>query len=135
MSLPRTSSRASFKLSTLKYIVMPNSKEKQRLKELEANGMQDTPDSELDSGISVNGNYDEPRQKNDPPEIYERIDELQSSEGKQKSKLFCGSGKKYICYGKVVVLCKHFNDHLIISFNHYFDSIVLFEQLPHIVDP
>ena len=70
MSLPRTSSRASFKLSTLKYIVMPNSKEKQRLKELEANGMQDTPDSELDSGISVNGNYDEPRQKNDPPEIF-----------------------------------------------------------------
>ena len=96
MSLPRTSSRASFKLSTLKYIVMPNSKEKQRLKELEANGMQDTPDSELDSGISVNGNYDEPRQKNDPPEIYERIDELQSSEGKQNQKLFWGSGKMYI---------------------------------------
>ena len=94
MSLPRTSSRASFKLSTLKYIVMPNSKEKQRLKELEANGMQDTPDSELDSGISVNGNYDEPRQKNDPPEIYERIDELQSSEGKQKKQAILGVWKK-----------------------------------------
>ena len=77
--LPRSSSRASFKFSTLKYI-LPTSKEKQRLKEMDANP--DTPDSELDSGISVNGNYDEPRQNNHPPEIYERIDEIQNSEGK-----------------------------------------------------
>ena len=55
--------------------------------------MQDTPDSELDSGISVNGNYDEPRQKNDPPEIYERIDELQSSEGKKKASYSVGLEK------------------------------------------
>jgi hypothetical protein len=38
-------------------------------------------DSELDSGISVNGNYDEPRHNNHPPEIYEQIDELESSQG------------------------------------------------------
>ena len=88
MSLPRTSSRASFKFSTLKYI-LPSSKEKQRLKELEANGgIHDTPDSELDSGISVNGNYDDPRQNNHPPEIYERIDELQSNEGEMMSQYF-----------------------------------------------
>ena len=85
MSLPRSSSRASFKFSTLKYI-LPTSKEKQRLKEMDANP--DTPDSELDSGISVNGNYDEPRQNNHPPEIYERIDELQSNEGEMMSQYF-----------------------------------------------
>jgi hypothetical protein len=86
MSLPRTSSRASFKLSTLKYI-LPSAREKQRLKELEANGSHDTPDSELDSGISVNGNYDEPRHNNHPPEIYEQIEELQSNEGQKMKRI------------------------------------------------
>jgi len=85
MSLPRSSSRASFKLSTLKYIVIPNGKEKLRLKELEANGLQqDTPDSELDSGISVNDNYYEPRGSNNLPGMlhYDTIDENQVNQGK-----------------------------------------------------
>jgi hypothetical protein len=45
---------------------------------------QDTPDSELDSGISVNGNYDDPRLNNHPPEIYEQIEEMQSNDGESR---------------------------------------------------
>ncbi len=34
----------------------------------------------------MNGNYDEPRHNNHPPEIYEQIEELDSSQSKSNSK-------------------------------------------------
>ena len=83
MSLPRSSSRrSSFKFSSLKYM-LPGSQKK--IKEHDnSDNNSGTPDSELDSGISINGHYDnidQLQRKNGLRCDYDRIDEIKTMTG------------------------------------------------------
>jgi hypothetical protein len=78
MSLPRSGSgsrRASFKFSSLKYMMR---KSPNKDSDLEDN-TSGTPDSELDSGISINGHYEDVRNGGKNHRLdYERIDEIKT---------------------------------------------------------
>ena len=83
MSLPRSShgsGRASFKFSSLKYMIP---KVKKSSKEIDQNSDNNSgsPDSELDSGISINGHYDHIDNLRKNRLDYERIDEIKTMTG------------------------------------------------------
>lgn len=84
MSLPRTSSsrRSSFKFGSLKYNwhnFVPKFEFKSNKDDDNNSG---TPDSELDSGISINGHYEDIRSgKNGSRLDYDRIDEIKTMTG------------------------------------------------------
>ena len=90
MSLPRSSSRrSSFKFSSLKYM-LPGSQKK--IKEHDnSDNNSGTPDSELDSGISINGHYDnidQLQRKNGLRCDYDRIDEIKTMTGTWRTSFF-----------------------------------------------
>ena len=95
MSLPRTSSsrRSSFKFGSLKYNwhnFVPKFEFKSNKDDDNNSG---TPDSELDSGISINGHYEDIRSgKNGSRLDYDRIDEIKTMTGmRRKWRRFCYS--------------------------------------------
>lgn len=80
MSLPRSSSRRSSfssKFASLKYM-LPS--KKNSIKECDTNSDNNSgsPDSELDSGISINGHYDQIERLRKNGLDYERIDEIKT---------------------------------------------------------
>ena len=70
---------------SIKYLTNPWSTAKEKLSLIIKKDVADHPDSELDSGISLNGNYDqiEPRnRKNAVSSDYERIEEIRTLQSK-----------------------------------------------------
>ena len=99
MSLPRSSSRrSSFKFSSLKYM-LPGSQKK--IKEHDnSDNNSGTPDSELDSGISINGHYDnidQLQRKNGLRCDYDRIDEIKTMTGTWRTSFFSKKTPGRIC--------------------------------------
>ena len=91
MSLPRSSSsrsRASFKFSSLKYMI-PEKILRKSSKNVDCDNNSDnnsgSPDSELDSGISINGHYDHIDHLRKNRLDYDRIEEIKTMTGRLKS--------------------------------------------------
>lgn len=86
MSLPRSSSgrRSSFKFSTLKHMI-PSYKKSIKECDKDSDNSGGSPDSELDSGISINGHYDHIDHLRGKNRLdYERIEEIKTMTGKVK---------------------------------------------------